>query len=200
MQTKWGDRTARRQDILRAGQRLLREKGLSALQMRDVARGAGVGLGTVYTYFPTKEALYGAMYAERLDRMHDELKPTLEATNELEELFVVVATSYRDVYAEFGKELDILSVISRRPGPHSAARDQLSGAAGRLLAALRQVIVDVGIEQPDLVLMLLWSTATGLANHFTSVRHEMHRHSWDEAVRFAARTLVAGLVGERQPQ
>lgn len=194
METKWGDRAGRRQDILRAGQQLLREKGLSALQMRDVARGAGVGLGTVYTYFPTKEALYAAMYAERLDRMHDELKPALESTNELEELFIVVATSYRDVYAEFGRELDILSVIGQRPEADSATRDQLGAAAGRLLAALRQVIDDAGIDEPDLVLTLLWSTVTGLANHYTSVRHEMHRHTWDEAVRFAARTLVRGLV------
>src|ERR1700747_3644944 len=139
MQTKRGARTARRQDILRAGQRLLREKGLAALQMRYVARGAGVGLGTVYTYFPTKEALYAAMYAERLERMHDELKPALESTTELEELFVVVATSYRDVYAEFGRELDILSVIGQQPEADSATRDQLGAAAARLLAALRQV-------------------------------------------------------------
>jgi AcrR family transcriptional regulator len=198
--TRWGDRAARRQDILRAGQRLLREKGLSALQMRDVARGAGVGLGTVYTYFPTKEALYAAMYAERLDRMHEELRPTLESTRELEELFVVVATSYRDVYAEFGKELDILSVIGRRSNSESTTRDQLGAAAGRLLTALRQVVDDAGIDEPDLVLTLLWSTATGLANHFTSIRHEMHRQTWDEAVRFAARTLVRGLVAARQPQ
>jgi AcrR family transcriptional regulator len=194
VETKWGDRTARRQDILRAGQQLVRDKGLSALQMRDVARGAGVGLGTVYTYFSTKEALYAAMYAERLDLMHDELKPALESTNELEELFVVVATSYRDVYAEFGRELDILSAIGQRPEAAAATRDQLGAAAARILGTLRQVIGDAGIDEPDLVLTLMWSTVTGLANHFTSVRHELHRHTWDEAVRFAARTLVRGLV------
>src|SRR6202011_4058876 len=101
----------RRGDIVRAGGLLLREVGLVALQMRDVARRAGVGLGTVYTYFPTKEALFAALYAKRLDQMLSDLAPKLSATTHLEELFVLVATSYRDVYADFGKDLDILSVI-----------------------------------------------------------------------------------------
>ena len=102
MRTKWGDRAARRGDIVRAGRSLLREDGLAALQMRDVARRAGVGLGTVYTYFPTKEALFAALYADRLDQMLSDLAPTLSATTHLEKLLVLVATSYRDVYAEFG--------------------------------------------------------------------------------------------------
>src|ERR1700730_16040547 len=122
MRTKWGDRAARRGDIVRAGRSLLREDGLAALQMRDVARRAGVGLGTVYTYFPTKEALFAALYAERLDQMLSDLAPKLSTTTHLEELFVLVATSYRDVYADFGKDLDILSVIGGREAGDDAPR------------------------------------------------------------------------------
>lgn len=190
METKWGDKAARRRDILRAGHSLLRRKGFAALQVRDVAREAHVASGTVYTYFPTKEALYAAMYAERLDRMLAELAPKIESTDNFEELFVAVATSYRDVYAEYGKELAILEA-------DQAVREQLAASAGRVLAAIRDVVDDIFVDDPDLVLTLLWSTVTGLADHFTGMRHEMHRYSWDEAVRFAARTLVHGLVAER---
>lgn len=188
--TKWGDKTARRRDILHAGDALLRSKGLAALQMRDVAREAKVGLGTVYTYFPTKEALYTAMYAERLDRMLAELAPALATMSDFEDLFVVVATSYRDVYAEYGRELEILSgnTVDR------ADRGQLAGAAGRVLVAVRPIVAATFAEDPDLVLTLLWSTVTGLADHFTGVRHDLHRHTWDQAARFAARTLARGLT------
>ena len=187
MRAKWGDRAARRGDILGAGRSLLRENGLAGLQMRDVAHRADVGLGTVYTYFPTKEALYAALYADRLDQMLTELAPRLSSTSDLEELFVVVATSYRDVYAEFGKDLGT-SVIGE-----SAAPDQLSATAVRVLDEARTIIKRAGAADTELVLALLWSTVTGLADHFTSGRHRLLPNTWDETVRFAARTVIRGL-------
>ncbi len=168
---------------MRAGRSLLRENGLAALQMRDVARCAGVGLGTVYTYFPTKEALYTALYAERLDRMLADLEPTLSSTTGLEEMFVLIATSYRDVYAEFGKDLDISSVGG-----------QLSAAATRVLDETRTILKNAGVADTELALAVLWSTLTGLADHFTSARHQLLPNTWDGTVRFAARAIVRGLT------
>ena len=200
MGTRWGDRAARRRDILRAGRALIRTRGLAALRMREVAAKAGIGLGTVYTYFPTKEALFAAMYAERLDRMLAELEPLLADATDVEQLFVDVATSYRDVYAEFGKELDILSLLGRRADLDPSVADQLIVSAGRLLATMQQVVADAGVPDPASALILLWSTVTGLADHFTGPRHELHGQTWDDAVRYAARTLARGLVPERHPQ
>jgi AcrR family transcriptional regulator len=194
VRTKWGDRPARRGDIVRAGRSLLRESGLVGLQMRDVARRADVALGTVYTYFPTKEALFAALYAERIDQMLNDLTPQLASTTDLEELFVVVATSYRDVYAEFGKDLDILSVIGERSQVDRATRDQLFASSSQLLNEARKTLRRVGVTDTELALGLLWSTITGLADHFTSARHELLRNTWDETVRFTARTIERGLV------
>ncbi|HZQ33674.1 MAG TPA: TetR/AcrR family transcriptional regulator [Mycobacterium sp.] len=188
MRTKWGDRAARRDDIVRAGRSLLRGDGLAALQMRDVARRAGVGLGTVYTYFPTKEALYAALYAERLDELLTDLAPQLSSTTDLEELFVLFATKYRDIYAEFGKDLDVLAAVGQ----------QLTSSSLRVLGQTRTIIENAGIPDTELTLTLLWSTVTGLADHFTSARHQLLRNTWDETVRFAARTVVRGLVAEHQ--
>ncbi|GAA5176575.1 TetR/AcrR family transcriptional regulator [Pseudonocardia eucalypti] len=199
MATRWGDRETRRRDILDAGRALLREKGMAAPRMREVARRAGIGLGTVYTYFATKESLYAAMYGERLDRMLVELEPVLARTNDLEELFVLVATAYRDVYAEFGKELDILTAVDRLADFEPEVGVQLATSARRLLAALRAIVDQCGAEEPELSLVLMWSTVTGLADHFTGPRHSLHRQSWDAAVRFAARTFVRGLITERTP-
>jgi AcrR family transcriptional regulator len=194
MRTKWGDRATRRADIAAAGRALLAENGLAALQMRDVARRAGVGLGTVYTYFPTKEALFAALYAQRLDEMLSDLAPTLATATDLEELFVLVATSYRDVYAQFGKDLDILSVIGHRSQVDRATRDQLAASSTRVLDQTRAILERSGVADTELTLALLWSTITGLADHFTSARHELLHNTWDETVRFTARTLVCGLA------
>jgi AcrR family transcriptional regulator len=195
------EKEARRRDIMRVGRTLLRQRGLAALQMRELARGAGVALGTVYLYFPTKESLYVALFAERLDQMVAELAPTLATESDLEELFVAFAMSYRDVYVDSGGNLDILAAINSGSRLEPETRDHLVQATGRVLDAVR-VIVERAIAElepedapdPDMVTSLLWSTVSGLADHFTSARHLMHRHTWDDTVRFTARTVINGLL------
>lgn len=51
------DKAAKRQEILEAAIAVFREKGYHAAKMADIAVAAGMGKGTLYEYFPTKEAL-----------------------------------------------------------------------------------------------------------------------------------------------
>jgi AcrR family transcriptional regulator len=51
--------------LLDAAETLFAAKG-SALSTEDVARAAGVGIGTLFRHFPTKEALLEALYHQRL--------------------------------------------------------------------------------------------------------------------------------------
>ncbi len=46
-----------KQNMLSEVERLLAQGGYSAVTVRAVAQGCGVGVGTVYNYFPSKEAL-----------------------------------------------------------------------------------------------------------------------------------------------
>lgn len=48
---------ARRERVVRAALELGADGGYEAVQMRDVAARAGVALGTIYRYFPSKDAL-----------------------------------------------------------------------------------------------------------------------------------------------
>ena len=81
---KWGDRAARNEDIRAAAIAMLERDGLAGLSMRAVADAAGVGLGTVYTYFVSKEALYADLYAERLERLAAEFGPAGAQAESLE--------------------------------------------------------------------------------------------------------------------
>jgi AcrR family transcriptional regulator len=62
------DAELNRQRILRAAAEIFTEHGLQAT-LDDVARRAGVGVGTVYRRFPDKEALADALFTERLDEL-----------------------------------------------------------------------------------------------------------------------------------
>jgi AcrR family transcriptional regulator len=61
------DAARNRAKVLEAGRAAFAEHGSEA-QMEDVARRAGVGVGTVYRHFPTKQALAEALVEERFDR------------------------------------------------------------------------------------------------------------------------------------
>ncbi|NBM19451.1 TetR family transcriptional regulator [Streptomyces sp. GC420] len=65
---------ARRRRILHASAQLASRGGFDAVQMREVAEAAGVALGTLYRYFPSKVHLLVATMQDQLQRMHETLR------------------------------------------------------------------------------------------------------------------------------
>jgi AcrR family transcriptional regulator len=64
----------RRRRILRAATALACRGGFDAVQMREVAEGSAVALGTLYRYFPSKIHLLVAAMQDQLQQMHDQLR------------------------------------------------------------------------------------------------------------------------------
>ncbi|SHI09864.1 transcriptional regulator, TetR family [Sporobacter termitidis DSM 10068] len=54
------DAKQNREQILQAAHKIFAEKGL-AVPISEIARQAGIGIGTVYRHFPTKDALFNAV-------------------------------------------------------------------------------------------------------------------------------------------
>lgn len=74
-------RRARRKDarpgeIVEAALRLFAERGFAATKLEDVAAAAGIGKGTIYLYFPTKDDLFRAVVRQAV-------LPNLEAATAL---------------------------------------------------------------------------------------------------------------------
>ncbi|OBG69819.1 TetR/AcrR family transcriptional regulator [Mycobacterium sp. E3339] len=61
-------------------------EGLS-VPIDEVARRAGVGAGTVYRHFPTKEALFAAVIEDRMQQLVDDGRKLLETAGGGEALF-----------------------------------------------------------------------------------------------------------------
>lgn len=66
---------ARPAEIIASAMRLWAERGFAATRLEDVATGAGIAKGTIYRYFPSKEALFEAALQARIvatmDRARD---------------------------------------------------------------------------------------------------------------------------------
>lgn len=62
------DARRNRELVVEAARRLMAAEGLDA-QMDDIARAAGVGVGTVYRHFPTKVDLIDALAEHRFNRL-----------------------------------------------------------------------------------------------------------------------------------
>jgi AcrR family transcriptional regulator len=72
------DAERNRARILAAASELFAERGLDA-SMPDLAERAGVGIGTVYRAFPDKDHLLGAVMAERLRWLADQVEAAVAA-------------------------------------------------------------------------------------------------------------------------
>ena len=73
---------ATRQTIIDAMQRLIAEKGYDQVTVDDIAAACGIGRGTLYHYFPGKDAIFGYIERERFDgipaRVAERGLPTVE--------------------------------------------------------------------------------------------------------------------------
>jgi AcrR family transcriptional regulator len=65
--------------ILDAALGLVVEQGAEALAMREVARRAGVQIGSIYQYFPSKSAVIRELARRNLERVHELLAREVEA-------------------------------------------------------------------------------------------------------------------------
>ena len=206
--TRWGDREQRRKDILEAARAEVAKQGYLGFSMRDVAKGAGVSPGALYSYFATKEDIFAALYAERLGRLHAEVALICAQADDLHDMFVAVSKAYLPVYAEYGEHFDLWALTQGAQNMEQLPDQALAlvETAGQTLAAIGAALRRLGaldaFEEQDqgYVMPFLWITLTGLAGHFTGSRHLMHPYSFDELAEFTAEVLVRALRSGRVPR
>jgi AcrR family transcriptional regulator len=75
--TQRADARRNRAKVLGAARREFAEHGLET-QIEQIAREAGVGVGTVYRHFPTKEALLEALAEAKFEGLADAARAALE--------------------------------------------------------------------------------------------------------------------------
>ncbi|MGW7351047.1 TetR/AcrR family transcriptional regulator [Streptomyces sp. NPDC054784] len=152
---------------LRAHARRNREKLLAVARARfaesgdgvpleNIAREAGVGIGTLYRHFPQREALVEAVYAAELDDLTSSAPGLLDRYEPEEAL-----RAWMDRYALFaaakrGMADTIRSVIASGRLPTPATRERINAAIATILAAgARTGGLRADVEADDVTAMLL---------------------------------------------
>jgi AcrR family transcriptional regulator len=124
------------------------------------ARTAGVGIGTLYRHFPTREALIEAVYRNEVDRLcasAGELVASLPADAALErwmERFISYAATER------GLSGALKSVASSQSDLFGATRERLLTAIGSLLGAgiaTGRIRADVSAEDVLAAMNAVWT-------------------------------------------
>ena len=71
-----------RQRILRAAESVFLRKDFHEVHMDDVARACGVGKGTLYRYFESKDALFTALVLDGIDLLRSQLEAAVAGPGE----------------------------------------------------------------------------------------------------------------------
>jgi AcrR family transcriptional regulator len=78
MTRKERDFLRQRKEIMLTALTLFSEKGFSSVSMQEIAQKSEFAVGTLYKFFPTKDALYGEILKEKVMELHSLL---IEALN-----------------------------------------------------------------------------------------------------------------------
>ena len=150
------DAARNRARVLEVAYETFAAEGLS-VPIDEIARRAGVGAGTVYRHFPTKEALFNAVIADRMQRFVDDGHALLESAGPGEAIFsflrsMVLQWGARDrgmVEALAGLGIDIAQAAPDAEDAFLAMLDDLLRAAQKAGTARR----DIGVDEVKSILV-----------------------------------------------
>lgn len=134
----------------------------TGVPLEDVARRAGVGIGTLYRHFPTREALVEAVYREGYEALHAKAGELLAGPVDADAVaawlraFIQHANSCRGMPASVKA-----TIMDRDTGLGSAAQAAKSAWADLLEQAQRAGVVRGDARAPEvlrLVHSIAWAT------------------------------------------
>ena len=159
--------------ILQATAQVLKGQGWAKLSTNKVAKVAGVSVGSLYQYFPNKEALLVALDREHAQRQLATLSQHLVGFQDapLEEL---VPATIRALLAAHRVDPELHRVVADEIPPMDAlaeirsTQDQLGGLLKLELARRRDELRDL---DPELAVFVLITTVEAIT-HGAVLRHE----------------------------
>lgn len=146
------DAQRNRASVLLGARKAFREEGLDA-EMASIARRAGVGVGTVYRHFPTKEALLEALTLDHFDRLAD-IVEGVEAREE--DPWTALERHIWETATHTAEDVGMCEVLSQAPTTaEMAAAHRLRQASWRIVEKAKAAgVVRADATADDIPLMM----------------------------------------------
>ena len=157
--TMRADARRNRDKLVATALQLFTENGTD-VALETVAQNAGVGVGTLYRHFPTRDALVEAVYLTELDRLHSGAAELLasyppdEALERWLDLFVQYAVTKRGLAGA------LRSIFESGGNLYAQSRAKIIDALGSLLdAAGAEGAIRSDLDPEDVLLAMggIWS-------------------------------------------
>jgi AcrR family transcriptional regulator len=127
------DAVRNRERVLEAAKAVFSAGGAEA-SLEAVARTAGVGIGTLYRHFPTREALFEAIYRREVQHLADLAEQVKQEAQPVDALRHWMRSNVRFVATKKGMSAALALAAYKNPELFSYSFDRLTQAVGGLLA------------------------------------------------------------------
>jgi AcrR family transcriptional regulator len=114
----------RRGLMLDAARSALAELGMDGANIREIAKRAGYTPGAIYSYFDSKEAIFGALLAESLERLAGAMNQAKAVKGQPARSLQVKSMAWFGFYIANPKEMDWLQYLLRDERDLTAANPQ----------------------------------------------------------------------------
>ncbi len=137
--------TVKEQAILEAASRVFAGRPFHEVLIDDIAGSAGIGKGTIYRYFETKDELYFATILYGIDSLGAAIEKALPPEASAPERLECVAT---EILSYFWDRRHIYPLL-QHDAQHPERRDELMNRREPILRLVQQTILS-GIERREL--------------------------------------------------
>ncbi len=105
MSPKIVDKEEKKNQIIQAAMQVFSKNGITKSKMIDIAKAAGIGKGTIYEYFRSKEEIFSAafhaMFADMDMMLNEGLQSTDDPTDKLELIIGITLDYHKEDAGEF---------------------------------------------------------------------------------------------------
>jgi len=140
-------RAERQAEILESAKQVFSEKGYGAAAVAEIAAGAGVVEGTVYSYFESKRALLIAVMKDFFEGLIAETESGLQAIRGTENRLRFIIARHLET---FTSDAGLCRVIIREARPDVALFDEAILELNRRYTGIALTVLEQGVESGDL--------------------------------------------------
>jgi AcrR family transcriptional regulator len=146
----------RREEIISAALKIFGNKGFAATRAEDIANQAGIGKGTIYLYFRSKEDIYVAAVQHAIDQLNERIRGRLQVEEGIRQRIHVYVAVRLEFWLEQKSLYRLLLTLGREP-QHRKQTNAVLRATTQGLIDLFEEGVTAGELKPQPFEALAWA-------------------------------------------